>query len=270
MAKGIIKDSEGYWETRGSFSYKYKDETFYTVTPIPFYFRRRWLLLELMTPFILDPTVINICDFGCGDGWYIKYFSSKCEGKKWYGVDLSYSMIERARQACPNTKFEISRTGILNKIYFDLIYSVAVFAHIMSDSEIKEILVNICSKLNQTGYFLMFEATGPRLRKGRTWCRRQSSDYVDLVNQSGFIIKKRCLIAYPFHRLFERRIAPYYYRFFSKGENSFERCINANKSIFFKLLSSMMLSLTFNPVRKDDGRLEGNSFYVLKKSSKSF
>ena len=63
--------SQDYWNDRGMNSYWYKGETFYTVTPIPLYYRRRVLLLELLEPLVVDNNVKDICDFGCGDGWYI-------------------------------------------------------------------------------------------------------------------------------------------------------------------------------------------------------
>jgi len=44
--------NQHYWDDRGGVSYCYKGETFYTVTPIPYYYRRRAVLLALMRPLI--------------------------------------------------------------------------------------------------------------------------------------------------------------------------------------------------------------------------
>jgi len=262
MENDIYKD---YWEARGRLSFEYKGEIFYTVTPIPCYYHRRQILLKLMLQFIKNDEVERVCDFGCGDGWYLKYLSDRCLGKEWFGVDLSESMIARAREECPTANLQISSDGITFQDDFDLIYSVAVFAHVMNDDVMKSLFQNISHKLRPGGYFLVFEQTGPKRQAGDVWCRRTSEEYVDLAAKYGMIAERRFLITFSAHRFFERTLGRYYRNLFSQGCTYHERCISANKSPFFRALSSLMLAFSFRPLRPDDGRTYGNTFLVFKK-----
>lgn len=48
--KNEIKKNQ-YWEERGKGYCFYKGEDFYTITPIPYYFKRREILLKLLIKF---------------------------------------------------------------------------------------------------------------------------------------------------------------------------------------------------------------------------
>ena len=194
----------------------------------------------------------------------IKYFSSKYKTAQYYGVDLSQSMIDRAQLLCPNAKFERTGDGITFPFTMDLIYSVAVFAHIMEDNQIRALFKNIKSKMNPGGLFSMFEQTGPTRRQGDVWCRRNTTEYVELASDCGLILERKVLVAFPVHRKFERTIAPLFYRYYFEGSNYHERMINANKALLFRLLSSIVLVFCRTPIRVDKGMIEGNSFYVFK------
>jgi trans-aconitate methyltransferase len=58
-----------------------------------------------MNPLISIPQVKDVCDFGYGAGNYIKHFGELCPEKRYYGVDISSSMIERARTLSPFAEF---------------------------------------------------------------------------------------------------------------------------------------------------------------------
>jgi 2-polyprenyl-3-methyl-5-hydroxy-6-metoxy-1,4-benzoquinol methylase len=73
---GNMTDSEYYWNMRADNSYKYKGECFYTLTPIPYYYSRRRILLKLLGREIKKINKGKILDFGCGDGFYLKYFTT--------------------------------------------------------------------------------------------------------------------------------------------------------------------------------------------------
>ena len=66
-------DENSYWERRGRLKCYYKNEEFYTITPIPYYYKRRKIILELIEEYISKGEVQKVCDFGCGDGWYINF-----------------------------------------------------------------------------------------------------------------------------------------------------------------------------------------------------
>ncbi len=253
-----------YWNYRGSLSYQYKGETFYTVTPIPFYYRRRALLLDLMKPLIANDDVKDVCDFGCGDGWYIRFWESLYPDKRYYGIDISSTMIGRARNAAPFANLRVSQTGIDFEDTFNLIYAIAVFQHI-KDDVIHGLFSNIFTHLKPGSRFALFEATGFNRSEGEAWCRRTTLEYIELVAHAGFEIERRYLIAFPLHRFFEKRVAPLFIRLFAKGSSHHERWISANKQHLFKIMSTMFLNLTKQAVQPDEGCCDGNTLYVLKR-----
>jgi len=264
MESGNQKD---YWEYRGNHTVQYKGETFYTITPLPYYCRRRSIVLKLLTSVIKKPAIKNICDFGCGDGWYLKYFSERYPKKQWYGVDLSESMLVKARDQCPAAHLLVSSKGIGFQATFDLIYSIAVFAHVMDDGKVVELFEDISSKLASNGYFVIFEQTAPKRRRGKINCRRTPDEYVSLARQGGLILEKRFLLAFPAHRFFVKNIAPMYYKLFSKGSNWHERSFKANTSPLFRFMSSFMLTLSGPPLRNGTSKHEGYTFFVLRKTA---
>jgi hypothetical protein len=66
--------SENYWLDRGNNLYEYKGEKYYTITPIPYYLKRRELLLKnvenIINKLVEKKRFLKICDYGCGDGYY--------------------------------------------------------------------------------------------------------------------------------------------------------------------------------------------------------
>ncbi|HOV65531.1 MAG TPA: class I SAM-dependent methyltransferase [Bacillota bacterium] len=257
--------NQNYWDYRGGVSYRYKNETFYTITPIPYYHRRRALLLELLKPLIECHAVKDVCDFGCGDGWYIQHFGQQYPDKRYWGVDISSSMIERARLAAPFAEFQVSQAGFDFTNAFDLVYSVAVFAHIQ-DKMLSTIFQNIRMTLRKGCKFALFEQTGPVRREGETWIRRTPREYTEFASNCGFDIEISCLITFPAHRFFEKYIAPMFYRWFAGGKEHHERCICANRSKIFRILSTMFLNMSRNPIRRPDCMKEGNALFILKRA----
>lgn len=145
-----------------------------------------------------------------------------------------------------------------------MIYSIAVFAHILDEKTCMELFNNIHSHLNENGVFALFEQTGLRYTGGDTWCRRTSSTYVEWALSCGFRIQKRLLISFPFHRFFEKRIAPYL-RIFAAGDSPAEKCMNCNRSKIFNATSKLFLDLSGNGLYEDNGKREGNSLYIFSK-----
>lgn len=256
-----------YWNRRAKHSYTYRGETFYTVTPIPYYYKRRSLLLSYINQYVEDNSVKKILDFGCGDGEYLKYFGNKYPNKDYYGIDISTSMIERAKASAPFAKLCISNDGISFKNNFDLIYSIAVFAHIQ-DELIFPLFSNIYKHLNPFGKFILFEQTGSKRSDGDIWHRRTTQEYMQVATRCGFKIEQRHLITFTAHRFFEIKIHPFIIsllRLLMIGHDNHERCIIANKLMMFRALSKMFLSISSLPVRNDDGRRDGNTLYIMKK-----
>jgi SAM-dependent methyltransferase len=98
-------NGKDYWDERGAKSFLYKGERFYTITPIPFYYKRRKILIKLLKEIIHNDAVNTVFDYGCGDGYYLKIFSGFFPGKKYYGADISQEMIARAKESNPAVEF---------------------------------------------------------------------------------------------------------------------------------------------------------------------
>lgn len=133
---------QNYWDDRANMEYEYKREKFYTITAIPYYYKRREIILDKINALMCDN--YNICDFGCGDGEYIRILSKKNKTCSFHGVDISAEMIEVAKNRNQNAKitWEISGDGIHEDMLFDVIYSSAIFAHV-TDEEVFTLLSNI-------------------------------------------------------------------------------------------------------------------------------
>ncbi|GAU07613.1 class I SAM-dependent methyltransferase [Desulfoplanes formicivorans] len=118
--------------------HNYKNETFYTTTPIPFYYKRRNIVLKKFLKNLTN--CVHVCDFGCGDGFYISFLNSASKRYTLYGIDISQGMINIAQKKCPFANFIVSNNVSTNQQKFDAVYSIAVFAHILSDEQIKKYL----------------------------------------------------------------------------------------------------------------------------------
>jgi hypothetical protein len=119
--------------------------------------------------------------------------------------------------------------------------------------------------LASEGYFILFEQTGPYRTQGDTWCRRTQKEYIALAEQCGFALEKKILITFSAHRFFERKIAKWYIKYFSKGESFYERRMYANKSFIYRTLSSLMVNISLFPVREHDDNTFGNTLFVFRK-----
>lgn len=252
--------NENYWNTRAKNLVKYKNEFFYTVTPLPYYYKRRQILIEHISQYINKHT--EILDFGCGDGKYINYFFTN--KKTFVGVDLSSEMIKIASEKNQNAKFYVSKRGLKGiKESASLIYSIAVFAHILDNKIVENLFKDIYYYLPKDGQFIIFEQTKPgTARKGTTFIRRNGNDYIKFAKNAKFKVEKNIMVSFPFHRYFEKYIAKYFYKFYSIiGQDP---NITANKSIFFRSISRLFLFFDKKPI-KDFNTCEGNTFYVFKK-----
>jgi len=253
-----------YWNERFEQSYKYKGEYFYTITPIPCYYRRRTILLNAMKPILSNESVKTVCDYGCGDGYYLNYFSGLFPEKKYCGMDISDELLKKCKATNPKAEFINCMEAISSVTKFDLVYSLSVFAHVLDDSIVLSIFSSISKIMNKDGLFILFEQTAPERYGGNEWVRRENQQYTRLAEEAGFSTLDYSVITFPAHRQFERKFAPVYKRLFVKGSTLTEKAINANRSKVFRILSSFFLFLSFNPVRNRVSDF-GNTFFVFKK-----
>lgn len=254
------------WDSRVEHTVSYKSEQFYTVTPLPFYIKRRKVLLELLKPYILNAN--NVCDLGCGDGWYISYFQNLLRQRKFFvGIDASESMLKRARFLNPTAQFYHSSMGIPDHLTFDVIYTVAMLAHI-TDNQAKLILDTVVSSLNDGGYYIFFEQVAPIRHEGDSYIRRTVEEYLEFLNPYNSLeIEKIILVRFKFHQLFERFFAKYYYAIFCAGQTDYQRRMNANAHAFFRLMSEITLLFDKKVLWNDYTGKWGNIFVVVRKKT---
>lgn len=149
-----------YWDERAGKEYVYKKEKFYTITPVPYYYARRKIIIKKIKKIISENHFINICDFGCGDGEYIRKLQEN--RLMFHGVDSSRAMIKLANRNLQygNISFEVSEDGIKEDKVFDLVYSSAIWAHI-GDLQCQILMKNIYDHLRIGGMFILCEQSAP-------------------------------------------------------------------------------------------------------------
>lgn len=69
-------NEKDYWNDRANKRYRYKKENFYTITPIPYYYKRREVIVRLLVERIVTNRAQRVCDYGCGDGEYIRLLAN--------------------------------------------------------------------------------------------------------------------------------------------------------------------------------------------------
>ena len=77
------------------------------------------------------PSEGQILDIGCGTGLYLKEFSDRSPNYKLFGIDMSESMLERARINCPSADVKIEDIYESNfpENSFDMIYTVGAIQY---------------------------------------------------------------------------------------------------------------------------------------------
>ncbi len=254
-----------YWQERSEGLYTFRGESFYTITPIPLYYRRRaWLLKHFVDVLAeCDLGKAHVLDYGCGDGWYLNQFSTEFDLRFW-GCDISSGFIERARQTCSE---QVRLEKMPDKMIpfeksFDVIYTVAVLAHI-SDEDIDRSLADIYTNLNVGGYFLFFEATASQTRRGTNWIRRSETDYQMLVERQGFKVIRTAHRVFPLFHLYEHTLLKALQLLLFSGSSD-ERKLKTNQSLWLTKINEFVLNV-------DDSlpwlyhRWTGNTFFMCQK-----
>ena len=240
-------DNSKYWNKRAKIEYKYKGEKFYTITPIPYYYMRRKIILKKLSQIIKNNKYI--CDFGCGDGEYIKLLQKEHPECCFHGVDISPEMIQVAISRIKSNKvtFECSGEGLKNDFFYNVIYSSAVFAHI-KDDYINHLFQNIFNHISENGSFVLCEQTAPYLYSGDGFIRRPASQYITLLNNVGFNKIDYCIIDFWAHRLFfERLVGKLFVNIYLKKHKETEKqiaLVNLNNNIAYKFLSKIFATIS--------------------------
>ena len=96
----------------------------------------------------------KVLDFGCGNGRFSELISSDCE---YLGVDISKGLIKIAQERYPDKNFKVIGQLPLNlqKQYFDIIFTLAVFHHIPDYKTRLEYLLALKSLLITDGKLVL-------------------------------------------------------------------------------------------------------------------
>lgn len=259
-------DNQKYWDYRANYEVLYEGESFYTITPLPYYKARRDILLELFSK-SLQQSSLNVLDFGCGDGWYVKWVAEKFPGHQISGTDISEAMLEKARHFSGNVLFFNSTLlGQIPTGKFDLIYTFAVLAHI-PDGELCVTLRELSRLLKPGGKLVTFDQVGVYSYAGATFHRRKPEDYLNFAQSARLTNEKMCMVDFSFHRYLEMNLFKWYRRKFCKTKTDHERRLEANTHKLYRLLSKIGLAFSPNPVRDAGKQGWGYGYFVFSKDS---
>ena len=235
----------------------------YTITPLPFYLARRAILRARMAGYVARAR--RVCDFGCGDGEHLRYFADQHPDTRWTGVDLSPDMLALARKACPEAAFFLPFEDFGGD--YDLIYVVAVFAHV-TDDDLTGIIENLVERLGSDGRLILFEQVAPYPVQGAGYNRRTVDGYRQLFAYHDLELEQAVLCRFRFHQWFERHVAKRVYAMMRGCDSDAERRLKANRSGLFRLLSRFFVALS---VRREwpPGSGFGNAWMVFRRRGKA-
>lgn len=266
------QQEEEYWQKRAKNEYLYKNETFYTITPIPYYYDRRKIIVKKLCGLIDQYQFNKICDLGCGDGEYLKKIYR--DDKTFYGVDISENMITlakmRADKDTMNILYEVSENGIRCADQLDFVYSVALFAHV-NDETMKALFKNIYEHITPGGVLCICEQVAPRECNGAEWKRRTFQSYINALEEAGFKRHtefENFRIDFRFHRVvFERHLAKWFYKKYMKQYSSDMETarIECNKNKVFVFCSWLATKLSIMKTHKKQLEGWGYCFICVRK-----
>jgi 2-polyprenyl-3-methyl-5-hydroxy-6-metoxy-1,4-benzoquinol methylase len=263
-----------YWRDRAvTRRTYYKNEKFYTTTPVPMYYRRRQILLERLSAMMKALSRnkgLKVLDFACGDGFYSLYLSRAFKNCWFHGCDLVAEFIDEANEQNAkerlNCTFAPAESAVPFNEKFDIILCIAALAHI-PQKEHGNIVKQFKQKSPQGAVVILFEQTALVPRQSRTWARRREDYYESLFAAHGFELQEKELIAFPFFTLTNR-----YVRLPALGqalvarklglEKLAQRLRNPNfKPLIFSYDILMVLSRLFDRFLTPQ---EGNTLFVFK------
>ncbi len=105
----------------------------------------------------------DVLEYGCGTGRWVPFFRQR--GAAWRGVDISATMLERARALHPGVPFDLT---VDNRIpaddhSVDLVYSITVVHHNPYPDQ-ERIVAEMVRVLRPAGRLILIEGIDPRRR----------------------------------------------------------------------------------------------------------
>lgn len=203
----------------------------------------------------------TMLDFGCGTGDFLHYFSPRC--RLLVGYDPSNEILEIAQIKCKNLSNVLlvnSLDNILDK--FDIILSITVLQHILSDSELLKTLTFMSNISNNNGILIALESTkcdSFNLAQPSHVNARSMADWLSFFDKCGWELLSIKSFYNPFYlktkSYIKYRKTTYFQRACYKIINHFDIDTNLFNGIF-KQQAERILS----DDRNIDGILNGESF----------
>ena len=135
----------------------------------------RWHWLASSVAPLLQDSVLQVLDAGCGDGSYAFRLARRYPASTFHGLDLMEKRLDQAKERLaaeptPNLTFALADiTRSLGTACYDLVYSVDVFEHIPDD---RAALVAIAQALKPGGRLFLHTP----LSSQSHWLRRYDLD----------------------------------------------------------------------------------------------
>jgi len=123
----------------------------------------------------------NALDFGCGTGRSTRFL--KNHGYKAIGIDISSTMISKAKEFDPAGDYRIINEGDFDKLsknYFDLVLSVFTFDNIPVVEKRVKLLSELSGLLDENGIILLLDST-PDIYMNE-WASFSTKDYPESEN----------------------------------------------------------------------------------------
>lgn len=97
---------------------------------------------------------IKVLDAGCGEGHLIQTLHERCSSNQYYGVDITPTALEDARERCPFGKFQIMDLSELSfeSGFFDVVVATEVIEHII---EYEKVIMELTRVLKKGGALIL-------------------------------------------------------------------------------------------------------------------
>lgn len=188
----MVNKKKSYWNDRAKGGKIFKNEYFYTITPLPLYIDRRKWLYNKISKAIRNKAIL---DFGCGEGHFSR-FAIKSGAKCVLGIDTSEVMLQLAEKYKNSSKIKYSpydgSVENLKNILItdfgrvDITIILLTSAHIKDDNQVIQYLSCIC-KYTQAKELIIFEACidGEDI-VSETVVRRNKDKIIKLASKAGW------------------------------------------------------------------------------------
>jgi len=264
-----------YWNKRGLLSYTYKGEKFYTITPLPYYLKRREQLLKKIDEVIKQIYHRNIhnfriADFGSGDGYYCCWLAKRYPEFSIYGFDITKSMVDKAKKKADSSNISNVRFFCKDMVQnengkFDLLLILTVFQHFMDENIVKQKISQLYKVTAKNSRIILFEATAKKTTRENKLIMRPEHFYIKTFQNNHFKLSEKEYMSFPFFCMYQKVFLKTIKKILPGTKT--EKSIWINKNKFFKRLNQIVFSAGCFMDRFIGEGKEGYTLFVFKKIS---